>query len=91
MCLPYAMFGILDTIAGALRGLGEAIAPTAISLFGTCALRIVWIYTVFAYFKTPDSLFISYPVTWCITIIPLLICYIVVNKKLKNKMNMQNK
>ena len=91
MCLPYAMFGIMDTIAGALRGLGEAIAPTAISLFGTCALRIVWIYTVFAYFKTPDSLFISYPVTWCITIIPLLICYIVVNKKLKNKMNMQNK
>ena len=69
--LPYFICGFLDTGSYTMRGFGKSVAPTIISLVGACALRIVWIYTVFYPFY-PDSidvLYLSYPITWLVTAI----------------------
>ena len=34
---------------------------------GSCVFRVVWIYTVFAYFGTIPSLFLLYIFSWAIT------------------------
>lgn len=69
--LPYFICGFLDTGSYTMRGFGKSIAPTAISLLGACALRIVWIYTVFYPFYPDriDVLYLSYPITWFVTAI----------------------
>ena len=58
--------------AGVLRGTGHSALPAVHTILGTCVLRIVWIFTVFAHFHTLESLFIVFPISWVVTI--LLIC-----------------
>ena len=48
---------------GALRGLGVSLAPMIISVLGVCGIRLVWIYTVFEAYPTPDCLYLSYGVS----------------------------
>ena len=76
---------LMDVMVGAMRGIGYSILPMIVSLVGACGLRIVWIYTVFAKFRTLDILFISYPVTWTITFVSHLVCYYIVTRKYKDK------
>lgn len=59
--------GLMETACGSLRGLGKTVNPTVTSLLGSCALRVVWIYTVFAWVGTLQSLYISYPISWLLT------------------------
>ena len=59
--------GLMETACGSLRGLGMTLNPTATTLIGSCALRIVWIFTVFAAFQTLESLYLSYPISWILT------------------------
>ena len=63
----YALCGIMDTMVGSLRGLGYSIVPMIVSLIGACGLRIVWIFTIFQMDRTPENLYISYPISWAVT------------------------
>ena len=84
ICLPYFIEGLMDTTTGLLRGIGSSFAPMLITIFGTCVFRVVWIYTVFAYFRTYPSLLISYVASWTLTLTVELILFIVlINKKTK--------
>ena len=38
--------GIMDVLAGSIRGLGYSILPMVVSLTGRALFRIVWIYTI---------------------------------------------
>ena len=69
VCIPYFICGLMDVSTGALRGMGASIAPMLISVLGVCGLRIGWILTVFQIprFHTPQCLYLSYPITWCVT------------------------
>jgi len=69
MCLTYWICCLMDMTTGALRGMGVSTAPMIISVLGVCGIRIGWILTLFQQprFHTPESLFISYPVSWAIT------------------------
>jgi putative MATE family efflux protein len=67
ICLPYFLCGLMDTMAGHLRGLGSGVPPMIISLAGACGLRILWIYTVFAADPTLGTLYLSYPISWGVT------------------------
>lgn len=77
----YYLCGWMDVLVGSLRGMGYSILPMAVSLIGVCAFRIVWIFTVFQIFKTQISLYISYPISWVLTSIAHLICYLFIRKK----------
>ena len=78
ICLPYFLCGLMDVSTGALRGIGEAVAPMVISVLGICGMRLVWIYTIFRIpgFHTLECLYLSYPVSWLITFVVQLIFFI---------------
>ena len=58
ICIPYFICGLMDVTTGALRGVGESVAPMIISVLGVCGIRIGWIATIFQIpaFHTPQSL-----------------------------------
>lgn len=79
----YFLCGLMDTMVGGIRGIGYSIVPMLVSLTGACALRVVWIFTVFAMNRTLEVLYLSYPVTWTITFTAHVICYLVMRRLLK--------
>lgn len=85
VCLPYFICGIMDTLVGSLRGMGYSIMPMIVSLTGACALRVVWIMTIFQLDRTLSTLFLSYPVSWAVTALAHFICYLVAHRRLMQK------
>lgn len=83
ICTTYFLCGMMDVMVGILRGMGYAIAPMIVSLTGVCALRVVWIYTIFAEYRTLQVLYISYPVTWTVTFLIQLLIFIIAYKRLQ--------
>lgn len=73
ICLTYFTCGLMDITTGVVRGMGKSFVPMMISLVGVCGFRVVWIYTVFAAWKTTDCLYISYPISWVATFVALFI------------------
>ncbi len=87
MAASFALAGMMDVMVGSLRGLGYSVMPMIVSLIGVCALRLIWIATVFQLpaFHSIDMLYITYPISWGITFAAHTICFIVVRKKLKKQ------
>ncbi len=85
ICTIYFTCGIMDVLVGSIRGLGYALMPMFVSLMGACVLRVIWVYTIFAWDRTLRTLYISYPVTWTITAIVHAVCFILVYRNLKKK------
>ncbi len=55
-------------ISGAtMRGMGKSMLPTLITIFGTCLLRIVWIFGIAEHFGDFQVLMAAYPVSWTLT------------------------
>ena len=71
----YAIWSFIEIISNTLRGAGDAIAPTVISLIGVCLLRILWIAFVVPRWHTVMGISVSYPVTWFITALTFVIYY----------------
>ena len=57
----------MDASIAASRGIGRSIVPTVIVIMGSCVFRVIWVYTVFAYFHTIPSLYLLYVFSWTIT------------------------
>ena len=85
ICGTYFLCGIMDCMVGSLRGLGYSIIPMFVSLTGACGLRIVWIFTVFAAFRSLDVLYLSYPVSWLVTAAAHMVTFRRVRRKLPRK------
>ncbi len=85
ICTTYFLCGMMEVFVGGLRGMGCSIPPMIVSITGACALRVVWIYTVFAANRTLRTLYISYPVTWALTAVILCICFIVIWHRMEKK------
>ena len=81
--ITYLLCGFMDVSTGALRGMGESFTPMLISVLGVCGIRIGWIYTIFQIpaFHTPQSLFVSYPVSWTITFLFQLLAFLKLYKR----------
>ena len=79
--LPYFLCGQMNVTTGALRGLGASVVPMAITILGVCGFRIFWIYTFFQLFHTPQCLFVSYPISWAITLFCQMIAFYLVCRK----------
>ena len=67
MGLCYCVSAFMDCTIAASRGLGKSVVPTVLVILGSCVFRILWIYTVFAYFHTITSLYLLYVFSWTIT------------------------
>ena len=67
-CLTYFTCGAMDVMVGQMRGMGYSIVPMIVSLVGVCGIRIVWIFTVFKASNSLLTLYMSYPVSWVVTL-----------------------
>lgn len=67
MGLSYWVSAFMDSALAASRGLGETTVPTILVIMGSCVFRLIWIYTVFAFFGTITSLYLLYVCSWTIT------------------------
>lgn len=87
LCLPYFVWGLMMVMTGVIRGLGASFVPMLISVLGICGFRLVYLFTVFQIpkFHTPEALFFSYPVSWAITLVTLIVAYKILYKKLMKK------
>lgn len=83
--IPYFLCGFMDTVVGCLRGMGRSVLPMIVSLTGACLFRVVWIYTVFAADRTLETLYISYPISWAVTSMVHVICFLIIYHKYKKK------
>lgn len=87
LVVPYFLCGMMEVATGTLRGMGISVAPMLMSILGVCGIRIMWIFTVFRMpeFHTPESLYISYPISWLATFVFQFIALIFIyRKKSKN-------
>jgi putative MATE family efflux protein len=75
ICAVYFLCGLMDVTTGSLRGLGVSLAPMIISVLGVCGIRLLWIYTVFAVYHTPDCLYLSYAVSWIATFLAQFVAF----------------
>lgn len=64
-----------EVSGSALRGLGHSMTPTILTVFGTCVLRLVWIYTVCGGSHDFPLLLSIYPITWVVTGTAVYIAY----------------
>lgn len=83
MALSYSVSAFMDCTIAASRGLGKSIVPTIVVIMGSCVFRIVWIYTIFAHFRTIQSLYLLYVFSWTITAIAEIIYFVIVYRKVK--------
>ena len=79
--VTYFFCGIMDLFPGALRGMGHSAVPMLLSIIGTVGTRVVWIFGVFPHHRSLAALFLSYPVSWIVTILLQVICFYFVRKK----------
>ena len=82
ICTTYFLCGIMDVMVGSIRGLGYALMPMIVSLMGACVFRVVWICTVFQWNRTLHTLYLSYPVSWTLTALVHVVCFIIARKRL---------
>ncbi len=68
----YFICGLQEIVAGALRGLGISFKPAIAAMVGICISRLLWIWLVFPRprFHTMDGLYLCYPISWTIVLIP---------------------
>ncbi len=66
----------LDVFSGALRGMGQSLAPALTCVVGVCGIRILWVIFVFPMYQNFTSLMVVYPVSWIVTIMVLVGIYV---------------
>ena len=87
VALLYFLLGAMDVSTGALRGYGQSLGPMIISVVGVCGIRLLWIFTVFQMpaFHSIKWLYISYPISWTITLLAQTILFFHVRNKFLHK------
>lgn len=82
----YFLCGLMDVMVGILRGIGYSVMPMIVSLLGACAFRLLWIWIIFPLYRSIDTIYISYPISWILTFSIHLLCYILVKGRWQRKM-----
>ena len=86
ICTTYCLCGMMDVMVGVLRGLGYSVMPMLVSLTGACLFRVVWIYTIFQDYRTLTCLYASYPISWALTFVAHVLCFVIVYRKLLKRL-----
>ena len=66
----------IEIFSGAVRGVGDTVLPTLMTLVGICLLRTVWLLVIApAQNSVPFTLY-CYPITWSITSVLFVLYYL---------------
>lgn len=88
--ITYFLAGMMDVFVGGLRGMGNSFVPMIISLLGACVFRVIWIFTVFAAYRSLTVLYLSYPISWLLTGTVQCIFYLIVKKRTSQKIKAED-
>lgn len=78
----YIVFIFIEIYSGALRGIGDVLVPTLITLSGVCFIRIPWVVFIIPKHTELSVLLLSYPVSWIATALLLIPYYFYRQKKI---------
>jgi len=76
------LIGTYEITGSALRGYGKSLVPALITVFGTCVIRLLWVYIVNHFCHTFTMLLLVYPISWIITGFIMISYYYWIRKKL---------
>lgn len=86
MIVPsYVIFIFVEVFSGALRGIGDVLIPSAMTLGGVLLVRMVWVLVVTPMTGELSTLLYSYPLAWGATAILLVPYYFYRRKKVLNR------
>lgn len=81
MGFSYCVSAFMDCTIAASRAMGKSLVPTIIVIMGSCVFRVIWVYTIFAYFGTISSLYLLYVFSWTITAVAEIIYFVGIYRK----------
>lgn len=85
VAVTYFLCGMMEVASGSVRGMGYSVLPMLVSLVGACLLRIVWLFTIFRVEHTLVCLYLSYPVSWVLTVCAHVVCYLIVRARVRRQ------
>ena len=71
-----AVFMPVEVFAGAMRGTGYSVVPTAITSICICGFRVLWVLTAVRMFHTIEMLCVTYPLSWLLAAVVFYIAYL---------------
>lgn len=77
----YWLSGMMEVNSGMLRGIGFSLLPMVVTMLGTCVLRVGWALFVFPLNPTLEVLSACLPLSWAVTGLVHLGCYLILRKK----------
>lgn len=77
----YFTYVCIEVLSGSLRGIGIVFVPTLMTLFGVCALRLLWVFAAVPRIPGIETLLFSYPFTWVIASLGFIIYYRLVMRR----------
>ena len=71
-----------EVTGSAMRGMGVSLLPAVLTIFGTCAFRVIWVLLVVPSHHTFEMVMIIYPLSWVLTGVLVMGAYLLLRKKL---------
>ena len=71
----YFLFSATEVLSSMMRGVGNAIKPTIITLFGACVLRLILLFTMTFPHLSNLTIALCYPITWTAASVMFLLYY----------------
>ncbi len=72
----FILYICIEILSGALRGTGDAVMPSVMTLCGVCLLRAVWLLGVVPFNRTLNMVLLCYPITWTVTSLLFVVYYL---------------
>mgnify|MGYP002866715885 FL=1 len=80
-CLFHALIGTYEISGGCIRGMNHSLVPALISIFGTCAFRLLYVFLVLPRSRSFATLMNVYPISWVFTGIAMLSAYFIIRRR----------
>lgn len=72
-CPFYWMLGILQVLAGTIRGVGKTFQAMMVFLFSLCIFRVIWIFGALHISHELFGVMTAYPASWCVGMTMILL------------------
>ena len=87
MMIAYFSCGVMNVFPGVTRGMGFSVLPMICTLVGACLMRILWLWTFFAWYPTVIVLFSCYPITWTLAGLGQVATFLYARRKVRSSEN----
>jgi Na+-driven multidrug efflux pump len=74
-----------DIPSSAMRGFGHSLEPALLTIFGTCVIRLLWVFFITPIWPGFENLMLCYPITWVITGILVSTVFVLTIRKLERQ------